>query len=203
MEKGSNAIGILTKGNGSSASGALVNGSTMQRVRWLSGTQCHGALVTIWLHCVPPQTSCWEPYHQQVKFLPCLPLLLSPVGPYIPLATMSNTTNSTATSLKSLLLPHLEAFKERNIFIGDGLPSIPPKLYRRMLNWSYIDMAELQPLGSIKCQNPEPDPAHYVILPGLELAKANKKVVLDIHTWIHCFAIYLTVMATKQPTVLP
>ena len=28
MEKGSNAIGILTKGNGSSVSGALVNGST-------------------------------------------------------------------------------------------------------------------------------------------------------------------------------
>ena len=70
-----------------------------------------------------------------------------------------------------------------------------------MLNWCYIDMAELQPLGSIECQNPEPDPACYVILPGLELAKA-KKVVLDIHTWIRCFAIYLTVMATKQPTVL-
>ena len=46
-------------------------------------------------------------------------------------------------------------------------------------------MAELQPLGSIECQNQEPDPARYVILPGLELAKAKKKVVLDIHTWIH------------------
>ena len=64
-------------------------------------------------------------------------------------------------------------------------------------------MAELQTLGLIECQNPEPDPARYVILPGLELAKAKKKVVLDIHTWICCFAIYLTVMATKQPTILP
>ena len=53
----------------------------------------------------------------------------------------------------SLLLPHSEASKERNIFIGDGLPSIPPKLYHRMLNWSYIDMAELQPLGSIECRS--------------------------------------------------
>ena len=25
-------------------------------------------------------------------------------------------------------------------------------------------MEELQPLGSIECQSPEPDPAHYVIL---------------------------------------
>ena len=66
---------------------------------------------------------------------------------------MSDTTNSTATSLMSLLLPQSEASKERNIFIGDGLPSIPPKLYHRMLNWSYIDMAELQPLGSIECRS--------------------------------------------------
>ena len=45
-------------------------------------------------------------------------------------------------------------------------------------------MEELQPLGSIECQSPEPDPARYVILSGLELAKAKKKVVLDVHTWI-------------------
>ena len=64
-------------------------------------------------------------------------------------------------------------------------------------------MAELQPLGSTECQNAEPDPASYVILPGLELAKAKEKVVLDIHKWIRCFAIYLSVMATKQPTILP
>ena len=133
---------------------------------------------------------------------PLPPITTLPSGTLLSTA-MSDTTNSTATSLMSLLLPQSEASKERNIFIGDGLPSIPPKLYRRMLNWSYIDMAELQPLGSIECQNPEPDPARYVILPGLELAKAKKKVVLDIHTWIRCFAIYLTVMATKQPTVLP
>ena len=53
--------------------------------------------------------------------------------------------------------------------------------------------------GSTQRQNPEPDPAHYVILPVLE----QKKVVLDIHMWIHCFAIHLEVMANKQPTVLP
>ena len=64
-------------------------------------------------------------------------------------------------------------------------------------------MAELQPLGSIECQNPQPDPAHEVILPGLELAKEKKKVVLDSHTWTRCFAIYLTVMATKQPALPP
>ena len=77
--KGSNAIEILTKEKGSSVSRVLVNGSTVQRVKWLSGTQCHGALVTM-VHCVPPQTFGWEPYHQQVKFLPCLPSLLFPVG---------------------------------------------------------------------------------------------------------------------------
>ena len=115
---------------------------------------------------------------------PLPPITTLPSGT-LPSTAMSDTTNSTATSLMSLLLPHSEAAKESNIFIGDGLPSIPPKLYRRMLNWSYIDMAELQPLGSIECQNQEPDPARYVILPGLELAKAKKKVVLDIHTWIH------------------
>ena len=35
-------------------------------------------------------------------------------------------------------------------------------------------MEELQPLGSIECQSPEPDPARYVILSGLELGKAKK-----------------------------
>ena len=40
-------------------------------------------------------------------------------------------------------------------------------------------------------------------MPGIELASAKKKPILDIHTWIACFAVYRAVMSKAYPEVVP
>ena len=75
----------------------------------------------------------------------------------------------------SLLLPQAEGVanssKQSKIWIGDGLPAIPKRLHDRMINWEFVDLAELKPAGVLESLHPEPDPQRYIILPGLEVAR--------------------------------
>ena len=109
-----------------------------------------------------------------------------------------------ATPLMSLLFPQVgtASAKMPNVWMGGGLPVIPKKLHTRMLNWEFVDLTELRPVGTLEKLNPEPDPHRYIIMPGLEVARASKKLIEDIQTWIQCFLIYVAVMATKCSSVI-
>ncbi len=93
--------------------------------------------------------------------------------------------------------------KPPKVWVGEGLPTIPKRLHDRIVGWEFIDLAEIRPVGPLDGLNPEPDPQKFVILPGLEVARAKKKVVQDINTWIQCYAIYVAVMASKHPEAVP
>ena len=43
----------------------------------------------------------------------------------------------------------------------------------------------------------------WVVLPGFEVAQARKKPVVNIVTWMHCYARYTAVMAAAHPTSTP
>ena len=43
----------------------------------------------------------------------------------------------------------------------------------------------------------------YIMLPGLEPVRAKQKTVKDIYTWVSCFALYVSVIATKNPDRTP
>ena len=105
----------------------------------------------------------------------------------------------------SLLVPQseLEAAKLPKVWVGDELPSIPRKTYDKILRWEFVDMVELQPVGVLDKLSLEPDPHHFVILPGLEVAQARKKPIQDLLTWIQCFNIYIAVVAKKHPDMVP
>ena len=110
-----------------------------------------------------------------------------------------------AGSLMSVLFPQAGTggAKQPKVWVGDGLPAIPRKLHARMLNWEFVDMAELRPVGTLEKFNPDPDPQQYVIMPGLEVARVARKPVEDIQTWIQCFLIYVAVMAKEHPMAVP
>ena len=90
---------------------------------------------------------------------------------------------------------------------GSGLEMVcqlsPKKLYERILNWEFIDLGELRPVGTLERLNPDPDPLKYVIMSGMEVARAKKKPITDIFRWIECFTIYVAVLASKYPSVVP
>ena len=113
----------------------------------------------------------------------------------------SSDSISATAALMNLLLPNVrsEAMKQQNVWVGTGLPALPKKLYDRILRWEYIDFAELRPVDPLEAVNPEPYPVQYVMLPNMEITRAKKKPIKDIHTWTSCFAVYVAVLSSKFP----
>ena len=37
-------------------------------------------------------------------------------------------------------------------------PTIPKKVYEKIANWKFVDLAELKPAGTLDTINPDPDP---------------------------------------------
>ena len=110
-----------------------------------------------------------------------------------------------SVSLVSLLLPQAasERGQQAKTWIGTGLPPIPKALYEKILRWEYVDFAELCPRDPLDTAGLDPDPQRYIMLPGLEVARAKRKTIKDIYTWVSCFALYVTVLATKYPDRTP
>ena len=85
---------------------------------------------------------------------------------------------------------------------GQGLPALPKKLVDRILSNEYIDFSELPPAkGKVR-------PLHQsfegqVILVQAEDLLQSRKLIPDLPTWVQCFAIYVTVLAQKQPARIP
>ena len=115
-------------------------------------------------------------------------------------ALAATTATESATAWLNLLLPKSgSAAKEKKVWIGNGLPAIPKKIHDKIANWEFIDLADLKPAGTLDSLNPEPDPQNYIILPGLEIARARRKPIKDIITWVQCFVIFMAAVQQHDP----
>ena len=81
-------------------------------------------------------------------------------------------------------------------FLGDGFPPIPAKLAERICRWEYIDISDLLP-EFWPDQKAEEGTAKRVNW------SSAKKRVQNINVWLQCYAIYVGVMATKSPKMVP
>ena len=102
-----------------------------------------------------------------------------------------NLTKTAVTVRTNLLIP-----------TGQGLPALRKKLVDRILSNGYIDFSEHPPAkGKVW-------PLHQsfkgqVILVQAEDLLQSRKLIPDLPTWVQCFAIYVTVLAQKQPARIP
>ena len=113
-----------------------------------------------------------------------------------------NESARTIANMLSNMVPESEATPPkaestpRAKFLGDGLPPILAKLTERIRRGEFIDLFDLLP-EFWPDQNAEEGTAK----------RANrlsaKKRVQDINVWLQCYAIYVGVMATKSPEVVP
>ena len=118
--------------------------------------------------------------------------------------TKANTATSTltsATGLESttawlnLLLPKTGGHsREQKVWIGNGLPAIAKKVQEKIMNWEYVELAELRPTGTLDTLNRKTEAQKYIIMPGLEITQANCKPIKNISTWVQCFAVYIAAL---------
>ena len=84
------------------------------------------------------------------------------------------------------------------VYVGSGFPPLPKKLAERIQNLEFVDMAELRPVQWQEMLEPEPDPHKFVILPGLEIARAKRRPVEDVHTWSICLTTYIAAVGHAE-----
>ena len=88
------------------------------------------------------------------------------------------------------------------VYLGSGFPPLPKKLAECIQILKFVDMAELRPVQWQEVLEPEPDPHKFVILPGLEIAKAKRRPVEDVHTWSMSFTTYIAAVGQKHPAMM-
>ncbi len=107
-------------------------------------------------------------------------------------------------ALLNLLIPQTEkAQKQPKVWVGDGLPAIPKKLHASILNWEFVELAELNPPSCTETLGSDPDSQKLIITPSFQLSRFKRKPIRDISTWSQCFAVYSAVLATKESNIMP
>ena len=77
------------------------------------------------------------------------------------------------------------------MYIGAGLPPVPPKLVKRIQDGQFIDMAELLPTNLSSSQPTDDEQPNKT--------KNKYQEVTNIVRWLQCFGIYLAVISQSAP----
>ena len=87
------------------------------------------------------------------------------------------------------LATHSRSTEVQSISNGAGRPPVPAKLVNKIESGAYVDMVELLP-ERLDTTDSE------------DVKLKRKKRSLSILEWLQCYAVYVTVVARKQPTRL-
>ncbi len=110
---------------------------------------------------------------------------------------MSVGTDTSAGTVPGLanVLPWVTASHEFNepgvVYVEEGLLPIPKLIVDRIVEWKFVDMAELHP-------------EYWALLRGENESKKaavrRPKQVTDFHTSLQCFALYCGVLGKHDPS---
>jgi len=120
-----------------------------------------------------------------------------------PAQSMGAVGSVLSDSILSLIAPDASRAAQERVFIGEGLPTVPKRLYNRMVAWEFVDLAELRPHGALEATQ-ESDQQKLLVMPahGFQVSKARKKPIKEINTWVQCFVVYMVAVAKKHPSAL-
>ena len=119
------------------------------------------------------------------------------------LETGDRDSGSSSGRIASLLqdLSPLEGTSSRSstkgdgIYVGDSLPSIPPRIAAKVCRWEFVEMYELLP--EFWVQKEEETNAK-----AASRAKAKRRIQ-DVNVWLQCFGFYVSVLAIQSPQYVP
>ena len=90
-----------------------------------------------------------------------------------------------------------------DIALGRGIPSLPKRMVEWMLAWKYIDLTELPPVRANVSKESLNATAIVLFIQSFESARNHCPLIPDITTWVQCFSIYTSVLATKHGKYIP
>ena len=103
----------------------------------------------------------------------------------------SSAQLSLASALSSLGKPSTD------ISLGRGIPPLSKKLVEKIFSWEYVDFTELPPARGLSKPHHTPGP-NILLVQTAESIQGQKKIMPDLHTWMQCFSIYVSVLAIPR-----
>ena len=116
-------------------------------------------------------------------------------------ATGNTPPSSAALSLAAALSKMSKPVTD--IALGRGIPTLPRRMVERMLAWEYIDLAELPPARANVSKESLNATPNVLLIQSFESARNHRRLIPDITTWVQCFSIYMSVLATKHGEYIP
>ena len=112
-------------------------------------------------------------------------------------ASTSTSAASIAAALSSVSKPVAE------VTLGRGIPALPKRMVEKMLAWEYVDLAELPPARANMAKEAMGTTPNVLLVQSLESVRHHRKIIPDITTWVQCYSIYVSVMATRHGDFVP
>lgn len=88
------------------------------------------------------------------------------------------------------------------VAVGAGLAALPKKLTDKILANEYIDFNDLPPAKGRSKVLPQMLEGQVILIQSADLIQ-SRKMIPDLATWLQCYALYVAVVAAKQPERIP
>ncbi len=90
-----------------------------------------------------------------------------------------------------------QAEAPHSFWLGDGLPPVPAKLVSKILKGEFVDMADLL-RDNIEAERRYAS-SGTAASSAVQPARSHRREVPDLFSWVQCFGVYASVVASKQP----
>ena len=81
-------------------------------------------------------------------------------------------------------------------YVGDGMPPVPAKLVLKIRRWEFMEMGVLLPEFRVGHKEVEVESVK-------ERRGRQARKVMDIFSWLQCYATYVAVLAPYEPSAIP
>ena len=135
-----------------------------------------------------------------IRVLPPTPTV--PKGP--PGVTLSEilADKSKDSGAVDTIEPAMKQTEQGLVFVGEGLPPLPPKLVLSIEKGEFVPLADLLPkTPSYEDQSVTEVADNVVIVTQLKQVK-KKKVIKDIETWVEAFCTFAAIRGKKHPETI-
>ena len=85
------------------------------------------------------------------------------------------------------------------VYIGEGLPPVPEKLATKIRAWKFVDMSEMLPEFWWQEAGKDDDTQSR----STTSQPRRRKKVTDITSWLQCYGLYVSVLASHCPEAIP
>ena len=115
--------------------------------------------------------------------------------------SLRDTVKTVANLLSQApIIQHQKGAQEsegQGLYIGEGLPPVPPRLASKIAKGEYMDMCDLLPEFWVTPHSEEE------VASQRSARSRGRKRTQEIHVWLQCFALYAAVAAVKCPSRVP